>query len=127
MEDYSQIIRDHLVSEGFSNVFAGTEKPPNQYIPQASIFCAEYGGGQPESMFGTSEQIHTILVQIMVRSDPDDEQGALNTARQVYDSIRNTTPGGVMVVRPNAPPIRLGVDEDRIYRFTINISISNQE
>lgn len=127
MRDYSVIIKDYLDSNGISNVFAGSEKPASAHIPQDSVFCAEYGGAQPESSFGTSVQIHRIDLQVLVRSEMDGEQTSKTLANDIYDLLRNASPTGTLIIRPKSTPIRLGVDEDGVYRFTVNVTVVAQE
>ena len=127
MRDYPQIVKELLEENDISNVFKGTEKPQSAFIPHNSVFVAQYGGFQPDSMMATSEQIHQITVQIMVRSLPEDEQGSQTLANSIYDIVRNASPEGTMVIRPNAPPIRLSIDDTDRYRFSINITILAQE
>jgi len=127
MRDYPEIVRQHLISEGLSNVFRGTEKPSNAYIPDDSIFVAQYGGFQPQSEFGSTEQIHQISIQVLVRSNPGEEDTVQTTANDVYDALRNASPTGTMVIQPNSPPLRLSIDDSDRYKFSINCTVSAQE
>ena len=124
MTDWSEIVATHL--EGTAGLttetfIRGTEKPEGAGIPKRCVFVSQYGGRQPESMFSTGEQIHYILVQCIVRGAARDEQGTQTLATAVYDALRNAAPAGTMVIRPTAPPIRLGLDGDS-YRISINLT-----
>ena len=127
MRDYPTIIRQFLIDNSFTNVFTGTEKPSSSYIPDQSIFVASYGGSQPESMFGTTEQIHQTSIQIMVRGNPNEESTVQILADDVYDILRNAQPTGTLVIRPNAPPIRLSIDDSDRYKFSVNFTVVSQE
>lgn len=127
MSDWSDIVATHLESILTGEVFIrGTEKPEGAGIPRRCTFVGQYGGRQPESMFSTGEQVHYVLVQCIVRSDARDEQAGQLLANNIYDALRNAAPAGTMVIRPNAPPIRLGLDGDS-HRFSINITVVARE
>jgi hypothetical protein len=129
MSDWSEIVATHLEGTGgltTETFIRGTEKPEGAGIPKRCVFVAQYGGRQPESMFSTGEQIHYILVQCIVRSGARDEYGGQVLANDIYDALRNAAPTGVMVIRPNSPPIRLGLDGDS-YRFSINVTVVARE
>lgn len=127
MRNYAEIIRQHLITEGLTSVYRGTEKPKSSYIPHKAIFVAQYGGFQPDSKMGSAEQIHRISVQVLIRSDPGEEDEAQATANAVYDALRNASPAGTMVVQPNAMPIRLSIDDTDRYRFTVNVTVVAEE
>jgi hypothetical protein len=127
MSDWSDIVATHLESMLTSEVIIrGTEKPEGAGIPRRCIFVGQYGGLQPQSMFSTTEQIHYVLVQVLVRGDAREEQLTQLLANDVYDALRNAAPTGTMVIRPNAPPIRLALDGDS-YRFSINVLVVARE
>jgi hypothetical protein len=127
MSDWSEIVATHLKGLMPGETFIrGTEKPEGAGIPRKCVFVGQYGGRQPESMFSTGEQIHYVQVQCLVRADTRDEQGGQQLANDVYDNLRNAAPSGVMVIRPLAPPIRLGLDGDS-YRFSVNVTVVARE
>lgn len=127
MSDWSEIVASHLETVLTGETFIrGTEKPEGAGIPRRCTFVAQYGGRQPESMFSTGEQIHYVLVQCIVRSGARDEQAGQLLANAIYDALRNAAPTGTMVIRPNAPPIRLGLDGDS-YRFSVNVTVVARE
>jgi hypothetical protein len=127
MSDWSEIVATHLESSLSGEVvIRGTEKPEGAGIPRRCIFVGQYGGRQPESMFSTTEQIHYVLVQVIIRGDARDEQGGQTLANDTYDALRNAAPSGTMVIRPNAPPIRLGLDGDS-YRWSVNVTVVARE
>jgi hypothetical protein len=127
MSDWSEIVAAHLETLIAGETFIrGSEKPEGPGIPRQCIFVGQYGGLQPQSMFSTSEQIHYVSVQCIIRSAARDEYGGQLLANGVYDALRNAAPTGTMVIRPNAPPIRLGLDGDS-YRFSINVTVVARE
>jgi hypothetical protein len=127
MSDWADIVATHLQATlSGETVIRGSEKPEGPGIPRRCIFVGQYGGRQPESMFSTSEQIHYVLVQCMVRGDAREEETTQALANDVYDALRNAAPSGTMVIRPNAPPVRLGIDGDS-YRFSVNVTVVARE
>lgn len=127
MSDWSEIVAAHLESVLTAETFIrGTEKPEGAGIPKRCVFVGQYGGRQPESMFATGEQIHYVQVQCIVRSGTRDEYGGQVLANDIYDALRNAAPTGTMVIRPNSPPIRLGLDGDS-YRFSVNVTVVARE
>jgi hypothetical protein len=127
MSDWSNIVANHLAGLLPAETFIrGTEKPEGAGIPRRCVFVAQYGGRQPESMFSTSEQVHYVFVQCLVRAGARDEQGGQALANSIYDSLRNAAPTGTMVIRPISPPIRLGLDGDS-YRFSVNVTVVARE
>lgn len=127
MRRYDDIIRDFLISEGYTNVFRGTEKPTSTYIPDDSIFVAVRGGQAPTSQFSDTEQLHNITVQVMVRSKPGEEDEVTDLANDLYDTLRNADPTGTLVIRPLAAPIRLSIDGSDRYKFSLNLSVIAEE
>lgn len=125
--NWSDVVATHLEAALPAETFIrGSEKPEGAGIPRKCVFVGQYGGRQPESMFSTGEQVHYVQVQCIVRSDARDEQGGQLLANDIYDALRNAAPSGVMVIRPNSPPIRLGLDGDS-YRFSINVTVVARE
>lgn len=127
MRDYALIVRNFLIAQGFSFVFVGTEKPTSEFVPDASIFVAVYGGGAPQSFFSSGEQLHTLRLQVLVRGAPQAEKETFARADAVYDALRNASPEGTIVIRPLAPPIRLAIDGTDRYRASVNVQITAQE
>ena len=127
MTEWSNIVATHLESLIAGETFIrGSEKPEGVGIPRRCTFVGQYGGRQPQSMFSTTEQIHEILIQCLVRGSSRDEHATQTLATQIYDALRNAAPTGVMVIRPQAPPIRLGLEGDS-YRFSINVIVVARE
>ena len=122
-------IRQILMDDGIENVFRGSEKPPSTYIPQTAVFVMQFGGETPESRLsgGKGVQHHVWDVQILVRSGPEDEELSRDTAVQAYDVLRdadlNDDGDGGGWIRVETPPLRLGADQDDIYRWSINIKV----
>lgn len=120
-----KIITDYLTSKGHENVFRGSEKQPSEHVPQDAIFVMHYDADAPESFLnGTTggEQLHNWQVQILVRSKPQEEEASRDRAYNIADDLRDSKPSGLSYVKLSSGPLRLGADDDDIYRWSININ-----
>ena len=115
-----QTLKAALEQSGYQNVFRGEQKQPSEHIPAEAIFVMVFGGEQPDFTMNEGASYNRTSIQIMVRSSPQDEEGSKDRAFDIYHDMKFTAPGDSVLLRPDAPPIRLGKDDDDIYRWSIN-------
>jgi len=109
-----------------TNLFSGPERPVSPGIPSAAVFCATYGGPPPVPLLGNSADVRAFSVQVMVRGEPNDRDGALTLARQIWARLhRYQGPGGGYVdfFCRQADPVDLGTYNDDRPRFSVNLDL----
>lgn len=126
MKNVEKILADHLIDNNIDNVFRGSEKRPSEFIPVTSVFVIHFGTQRPRSFLsgGKGDQHQVPEVQVMVRSDPENEEESRDLVYDIYDILRDAEIDDVDFVKVQSGPLRLGADDDDIYRWTINVEIN---
>jgi hypothetical protein len=107
-----------------TNLFACAELPPDATVPHKAVFAAEYGGLAPMPLIGVGRDIRSMSVQVMVRGEPDDTDGARTLAWAVWNSLQRTAPNGYIDCLCNqSGPVYLGKDDTEHPKFSVNLSL----
>lgn len=107
-----------------TNLFSGPERMVSSGIPAASVFCAPYGGLPPVPYLGNSAEVRSFSVQVLVRGNPDKRDAALTLARQVWNRLQRFAPSGYIdCLCEQSGPVDLGMGNDDLPRFSINVSL----
>lgn len=112
-----------------TNLFTGLEKPaaPDAGVPHAAVFVVAYGGSDVVPYMGQTEKLdgRDFRVQVLIRSDVDDEAGGLTMARAIMVATNRITTGlptGYFSLRSLQPcPAPLGRDNGEHYTYTVNV------
>ena len=127
MIDVEKKIRQHLIDAGVENVFTGTEKNTSPGVNQQSVFVAMYGGRPTEFTLNDGPRYHRTRVQLLVRSKPREEEPSKHLALEVYDLLAFSSPEGLVQTKAMQTPVRLGADNNDVFRWSINIEVDWQD
>ena len=109
-----------------TTIFKGQPKPPSSTIPHKAIFCMPRAGRAPVPYLGGSSAKDQKYprVQVFVRGDVDEEEGALTLARSCLEALHKAAlPGYVGCVAQQSEPTPAGFDDTNHPLFSVNVEL----
>jgi hypothetical protein len=106
-----------------TNLWVGPVRPASDVVPVQAIFVLATQGREADRVFGEGDGVGYELryptVQVRIRSPA--YIAGYQLARDCYDALQSSSPGGFMDVRAmNSEPMFLEQDQNNNYHWSIN-------
>jgi len=127
MADVAEIVRDQINSDGHgtngTDLFTGSERPSDDDIPVNSVFVAP--GASTIGAEAVSGDMGAVLygpVQVLIRNHV--YATGFSKAKDIIKSLATATLSNTIGHNiDEGYPLYLGEDAQRVYRWTINLTI----
>lgn len=110
------------------NLFWGKEREvdPDSGIPSKAVFVVNRLGGAPENYCDSARtpQAHEPLLQIVVRSDPQEFSAGYALARSIQNALHDVALPGYDACRVTQPePVAIGESDSGEHLFSLNVHL----
>lgn len=125
VDDVATVLQTAGIGTIGTDLFRGPERPADgTHIPQDCVFVSPGSAGQPpEGVSGNLTAVQYAPVQVVVRNLDFSTGDAL--ALLVHTTLGVATiASSIGHVVEQGHPNFLGVDEDRLYRWSINLTVT---
>jgi hypothetical protein len=125
-EDFATSLATRISRTLGTDIFRGRMRSAGDGIPHDSVFVRTSGGPPPLPYGGqTAEETRFTALQVIVRGDPEDYDGALTTARSVRDQMHDIPPSASYIAcrMQQSEPLPIGEDETGATMFSLNFEL----
>lgn len=106
-------------------LFLGPEQPVEDGYERVCVFVLDTGGGSSERFLGTSTDYRTHSIQVVVRANHYDYTGGQALAAACWSKLNCASISGYVYCLPQqSGPAYVGEDEQRMHRWSINVTLA---